>query len=452
VTRVSFQTTVVSPRPCGSSVGPPNPRVPPTSKNGNPEETGAPVGMVAWLKGRHTFAFGGEVRRAYNNNIAFNVGSLTYTSLANFLADQGSQFTVQLGSGNDRILQPSYDVFAQDSFRWKPNFTINIGLRYTWNATPSEARDRFTNFDPATGGLFQVSQPYQQNNLIFQPRIGFAWDPANNGRTSIRAAYALMAQDPTTNFISLMSGDPPFALPISANSSTNSITAENPSAAIVGTSLGPSAVAPNFANMYAQDRNLTLQHQVTPTLGIEVAYVGTKGTHLQLIQNVNQPFVVNGIYQSTLPYPTLPLSSPVVPSQCLPPNPVCRYGTINLYNSIGNSNYNALWVTGTKHMSHGLSFVASYTFSKSLDYNSLTTSETYFLQNSYNPRGDYGPSEFDARHRFVLSGFYQLPFQGNWLVSGWQFGIVTQAQSGNPLNPHLSSVRVRGFRSPYAPI
>jgi hypothetical protein len=89
-------------------------------------------------------------------------------------------------------------------------------------------------------------------------------------------------------------------------------------------------------------------------------------------------------------------------------------------------------------MSHGLEFLASYTYSKSLDYNSLSTGETYILQNAYNPRGDYGPSEFDVRHRFVLSGFYQLPFGRNRFVSGWQVGIVTQAQSGNPLNPTLS--------------
>jgi hypothetical protein len=129
----------------------------------------------------------------------------------------------------------------------------------------------------------------------------------------------------------------------------------------------------------------------------------------------------------------------------LAPSPVCPYGTINQINSVGNSNYNSLWVTGTKHFSHGFEFLASYTFAKSLDYNSLSTGETYILQNSYNPRGDYGPSEFDVRHRFVLSGFYQLPFKGNRLTSGWQFGIVTQAQTGNPLNPTLAIGPGRGI-------
>ena len=101
-----------------------------------------------------------------------------------------------------------------------------------------------------------------------------------------------------------------------------------------------------------------------------------------------------------------------------------------------NSNYNALWLTLTQRASHGLEFLASYTYSKSLDYNSIEgANETIPLQNSYNPRGDYGLSEFDARHRFVLSGIYSLPFKANRLVAGWQVGIITQAQSGNPLSP-----------------
>ncbi len=393
---------------------------------------------LSWLKGRHNFIFGGEIRRSYNNNIAFNVGSLTFSSLANFLADSANAFTDQLGSGNDRILQPSYDVFAQDSFRWKPNFTINIGLRYAWNGTPSEALGRFTNFDPTTGTLIPASQPYQQDNLNFQPRIGFAWDPFKNGKTSVRGAYAILTQAPTTNTVAGLSGNPPFALPLSASSAVNAITIEDPSAAVTGVSIGPAAINPGFDNMYAQDWNLTIQHEVTATLGVEVGYVGLKATHLQLNQNINQPFVTDGFYGSTKPFPTLPLNSPEIPAQCQAPNPVCGLNNINQVNSGGNSNYNALWATLTKHISHGLEFLASYTYSKSLDYNSLSTGETYIIQNAYNPRGDYGPSEFDARHRFVLSGFYEFPFQGNRLVSGWQMGIVTQLQSGNPVNPTLA--------------
>jgi hypothetical protein len=395
----------------------------------------------SWLKGRHSFAFGGEIRRAYNNNIAENVGTFGFTSFANFLADHANSFSVQLGAGNDRILQPSYDGFAQDTFKWKSNFTINLGLRYAWNSTPSEATGRFTNFDPVTGTLISTPQPYHTNNKNFQPRIGFAWDPFKNGKTSVRAAYAILTQDPTTNTVSGLSSNPLFALPIAAASATNSITLENPSAAVTGTSLGPFAINPNFNDAYSQDWNLTIQRQITSSVGLEVAYVGVKGTHLQLNQNINQPFVTNGLYGSTRPFPTLPQTSPVLPAQCVATtsNPTgCRLNNFNQVNSVGNSNYNAVWVKAEKHFSRGLQFLASYTYSKALDYNSLSTGESLVLQNAYNPRGDYGPSEYDVRNRFVLSGFYELPFKANRLVSGWQFGVVQQAQTGSPLTPTLA--------------
>jgi hypothetical protein len=395
---------------------------------------------LSWLKGRHTFAFGGEIRRAYNNNIAENIGSFTYTTMANFLADKGNAFTDQLGAGNNKILQPAYDVFAQDSFKWKPNFTINVGLRYAWNSTPSEAAGRFTNFDPTTGTLVSASQPYHTNNKNFQPRVGFAWDPFKNGKTSVRAAYAIMTQAPTTNIITGLSSNPLFALPVSLGSATNSITLENPFPAGTGISLGPFAINPNFDNAYAQDWNLTIQRQITSNLGVEVAYVGVKGTHLQLAENINQPFVNGGFYGTTRPFPTLRQTSPVLPAQCTAPSscPLGNFSGGGQVNSAGNSHYNALWATVNKHFSHGLQFQGSYTFSKSLDYNSLSTGESLIIQNAYNPRGDYGLSEFDVRHRFVISGFYELPFKANRLVSGWQLGLTQQAQTGSPLNPTLA--------------
>jgi outer membrane receptor protein involved in Fe transport len=392
---------------------------------------------LSWLRGRHSMAFGGEIRRAYNNNIAENVGSFTFPTMTNFLTDGASNFTVLLGAGNDRILQPSYGVFVQDSFKWKPNFTFNFGLRYEWDSTPSEARDRFTNFDLATGSLVPAAHPFRTNNKLFEPRIGFAWDPFRDGKTSVRAAYAIMSQDPTTNIVSPLSGNPPFAIPVGISSASSSITLENPSASITGLSLSPSAIESNFDNMYAQDWNITVERQLTNSLGLEVAYVGLKATHLQMTGNFNQPFVTNGFYDPTRPFITLPLTSPVLPAQCasIPP---CSIGNIPRIFSPGNSNYNALWVTLNKHLSHGFEFLAAYTYSHSFDYSSVSSGDLVPVQNVYNPRGDYGPSEFDVRNRIVVSGFYQFPFKRNRLVSGWQVGLVTMAQGGNPITPLLT--------------
>ena len=94
-------------------------------------------------------------------------------------------------------------------------------------------------------------------------------------------------------------------------------------------------------------------------------------------------------------------------------------------------------MTLNKHLSNGFEFLAAYTYSHSLDYSSVSSGDAVPVQNVYNPRGDYGSSEFDTRHRIVVSGFYELPFKGNRLVSGWQLGVVTMAQSGNPITPLL---------------
>src|SRR5207244_12824154 len=104
--------------------------------------------------------------------------------------------------------------------------------------------------------------------------------------------------------------------------------------------LGLMSIIPIFDDSYVQDWNLPIQRQLSSKRGVEVAYVGVKGTHLQLSQNINQPFVNGGVYASTRPFPTLPQTSPVLPAQCAPPNPVCPLGNFSgggQVNSGGNS-------------------------------------------------------------------------------------------------------------------
>src|SRR5205814_5951957 len=135
------------------------------------------------------------------------------------------------------------------------------------------------------------------------------------------------------------------------------------------------------------------------------------------------------------PFPTLVSSQsfacPVAPATTCP-----TLGNIPEIDDASNSNYNALWATATKRISHGLEFSASYTWSKSLDFNSLGSQQgtTVSLEDSTNPRLNYGPSDYDARHRFVLSGLYQLPFHGNRVIDGWQLASIASFQSGNPVN------------------
>jgi hypothetical protein len=199
--------------------------------------------------------------------------------------------------------------------------------------------------------------------------------------------------------------------------------------ALAGGKIAASSVAHNYKDSYAQDWNFNIQQQLTADLGLMVGYFGSKGTDLNIRRNYNQ--LVNGV----APYPTLSANSPIFPGKPL--------STIQVYESDGNSSYNALWVTGSKHFSRGFQFETSYTFSKSIDYNSRNVQGTT-VQDSNNIRGDRGLSDFDARHRVVFSGLYDLPFHGNRFKEGWELATIVQLQSGNPINFRTTNSTLTG--------
>src|SRR5262249_54087835 len=153
-------------------------------------------------------------------------------------------------------------------------------------------------------------------------------------------------------------------------------------------------------------------------------------------RNINQP--VDGVR----PFPALAPTSPIRPDTPL--------GNITQVDSSGFSSYEAGWVSVTKRLSHALQLDASYTLSKSLDTNSLN-STGFAIQNAYDIPNEYGLSDFDARHRFVLSGTYELPFTGHVLTRGWQLAAVIQSQSGNPVNIVTSSSSLNGIPNTVRP-
>jgi hypothetical protein len=380
-----------------------------------------------FLRGAHSFKFGGEYRRFLNNNFNQDTGAIGFANVANFLNGTVSTFAATLGSVTSSISQGALGLFAQDNYKVRQNLTLELGLRYDWNMSPTERFDRFVNFDPQTRSLVQVNHGlapvYKTNNRNLQPRVGFAWDPWGDGKTSVRGAYAVLVDQPITNLVTGLASNPPFASPVALPTTLPpGVVPTYSNLSIIaapGTTLSPNATDPGFDNAYIQSWNLNVQHEVARGLGVTAGYFGSKGTHLRISRNINQ------IRPSgTRPFATV---SPSAISAGVPLlNITEREGT-------ANSSYNALWVTAQKRLSGGLQFNASYTFSKSIDYNSQS-SQGVTVQDSYNLRGDRGLSDFDARHRFVISGLYELPFHGNQLVEGWELTAVTQSQSGNPVN------------------
>src|SRR5262249_44908818 len=191
-----------------------------------------------------------------------------------------------------------------------------------------------------------------------------------------------------------------------------------------------------FRNTYAQSWSFNVQREVSGALALMAGYFGSKGTHLILRRNINQP--IDGIR----PFPTVSQFSANLPGAVL--------GNVTQVESTGNSTYHALWISAGRAVAHGLQIQASYTWSKSIDYNSLS-SQGVVVQNSYDLRDDRGLSSFDTRQRVVLRGIYDLPFRGNRLVAGWQIAAIVQAQSGNPVNIVTTNSTITGVANTLRP-
>ncbi|HXL21427.1 MAG TPA: TonB-dependent receptor [Candidatus Dormibacteraeota bacterium] len=388
-----------------------------------------------YIRGAHSLKFGFEFRDFRNDNFATDPGLLVFSTTQNFINGIAAQSARTIGASQaNRITQNALDFFAQDSYKLKPYLTLELGLRYAWNMTPNEARNRFVTLDQASAALVPVPDPYNQNNKNVQPRVGFAWDIFHNGRTVLRSGYGYQVDQPITGVVTGLNGNPPFAVPISVTTATP-LTAlgalYDPNNA---TNVAPSVVNPNFKNAYVQSWNLNIQHQLTRNTGVMVGYFGSKGTHLEVDHNLNQ-FTTLGVAASK-PFPVIAATSQFLPGKTLSNN-------ITLRDSSSNSSYNALWVSANQHVTRGLQFNASYTYSHSIDDVSRNLQGT-LVQDGNNIANSRGSSDFDARHRFVMNAIYELPFKGNRLVSGWEIAPIISAQTGNPFTVVLGTSLTTG--------
>ena len=389
------------------------------------------------LCGRHSLKIGGEFRQFLNNNFRTGTGSFQFVSVPAFIADTANAFSVTLGSQSSSIAQGALGLFAQTNYRWLPNLTLELGLRYDWNITPEERYGRFIVFDVRSASLVLLGKGgadiYHQNNTSLQPRVGWAWDPFKDGKTSVRAAYAVLVDQPMTSVVTGTAGNPPLAVPLTY---AGTIHLENAIDVARSAGLAPVTVDRGFNNAYLQSWNLNVQRELSGGFTATAGYFGSKGTHLLLRRNINQPL------EGTRPYAVLSPASPILPGAPL--------GNITQAESTGNSSYNALWVSAVKSLARGLQMNAYYTWSKSLDYNSLS-SQGVVVQDGYHLRSDRGPSAFDARHRFVVSAIYDLSFHRSRFLDGWQFGVILQAQSGNPVNIVTTDSTVTGLANTLRP-
>lgn len=378
------------------------------------------------LRGKHTIKFGGDFRRFLEAGFSGDTGTLTYASTPNdFEQDLATGFSITPGTIVSRVYINAAAGFIQDNFKVTSRLTLEYGLRFEWNGTPVEGEDRFVLFNPAGPSLTRVgtngvSSPYGQN-YNYEPRVGFAYDVFGSGQTVLRGGYAYLVDQPVEDAVSGLTTNPPFTNKVSYSSTTPiPVASLYASAAAAGLSL--SSTNPNFKNAYTETYNLNLQQAVPFGIVASLGYYGSQGHNLRIATNENQPFGT-----TPRPYLTVSGTSPIDPGKAMNSN-------ITEANSIGYSNYNALWAVLSKTTSHGLEFNMNYEWAKSMDTNSLGSQGGLNLQDSTNPRGNYGLSDFDVRNHYAGTAIYNLPFKGNRLVSGYQLSTIIQYQTGNPIN------------------
>jgi len=411
----------------------------------------------SWTHGKHTVKIGASQLHASTNDVQASspTGAVSFTNTSSGPTSTYGVADMVLGlpasTSNSPYAYKAYlrqsnvAAFIQDDWKVLSSLTLNLGLRWELNTPPLDYGNHLTNFDPARGIPvtqahpapnapggpivvgFSGGQVYNFDWKAYAPRFGFAWQPFRNGKTVVRGGAGTFFQN-----IGLWNGtgNIRFASPYTVNNTYTSsvaqpITLLNPfPASNAVTSNTMSGLDVNYKSQRIYEWSLGIQRQLTNDMLMDVTYFGTIGNHLQMTQNLNQP-----------------APGPGTPAQVNARRPLPQYGTVNYSEFGGVSHYHSLVGKVTKRMGYGLSFLASYTLSKSIDDLNGATNQLDF-------RTARGPSSFDTRHRFVISPVYELPFgkgkpyvnQGfaARLAGGWQLSPLVQWQTGQPLTATYS--------------
>ena len=385
---------------------------------------------LSWSRGRHSLKFGAEYRRFRNNNFNGGTGgSIAFPSLAAFLSASPSQSVETALPVTPGLRVNAIGAFAQDDFKLSAHFTLNLGLRWEYNGVPNEIHNRLGVFDFTNHALVQVGtggidRPYHRSSPTSAPASASPGIPSAKARPSSAAAPASTTTSPSPT-----SSRRSAAIRPSPNPSTSPRTSTSPT---------PSTRPPVSAARSSWSTPISRAAASSPTTStcsrkssgtvIQLAYVGSQGRHLRLLGDYNQ-----GIGGKR---PISPITSLNAAGQPV----TAAGGAMTIQESVSNSNYNGMWLSAEKRFAKGLTFNASYTFSKSIDNNSVGSSNPQ-IQNFYDIRSERALSDFDARHRFVLSGIYLLPLKWDAngftrrLVEGWSISPIVNLQSGNPFSP-----------------
>ncbi|MEI9814278.1 MAG: TonB-dependent receptor [Acidobacteriota bacterium] len=410
---------------------------------------------MTWLVGKHTVRFGLDYQWEMGSTgyLVFGRGMYTFLNLTTSTAQGtagGDAFASFMAGAPFQVLRdafppglvgltaPRTGFYVQDDFRLHRKLTVNLGARYDVMPYPQERYNRLSNFDPATRTMLiagkDISRRIRETDFgNLAPRVGLAYTPT--ARSVIRAGYGIGYIDPWGSASILNSNE--FNIPFYFRDNITQfpfspprylLSSRLPELAVPSPS-APTGdqrhLVPGDRNQYSQTWSLSLQHALTPNLVLETAYVGTSGVRLLMTSNLNA-----APPGATDPVTRRPLGSAL--------------GEVRSFPNGAHSTYHGWQTKIEQRFSRGLYFLASYTWSKSIDNQSTGTDDAAASgQSPQNPRNfalDRGLSSFDRTHRFVASAVWQIPGSNAlWsplrrIAGGWQLSGTVEFQTGAPFS------------------
>jgi Carboxypeptidase regulatory-like domain len=445
--------------------------------------------VLANSLGKHQFRYGAEVRQAKLNefyhsklsrgrfifdgtqgtwstspNCTGPTADPSLCALADFLAGDVESSAIAVGNPERWVTVNAFNAYFQDSWQLTRKLNLSYGMRYEYfGPMHTQKSQDVANFVPGTGFVIQDgSHPlFKPGKDHFAPRLGFAYQPNAKGDLVVRGGFGVFYDQINLNpFLDFrpqvtasqgIQGNPFGKAPVSTygtnrlgqksynwdtiQAGNNAIfpgiqpcTDPNCNAPTDPTGLSAYAVSPNFRVPYFYNYNLQIEKSFGNSVVWQIGYVGSEGRKLNIVSNINQP-IVNGVPVPNVCLPTN-CDGSTIPSTAFPfPN----FGNILQLNTIGTSNYNALQTVLKLRGWRGLTSQFAYTWSHSLDM--ISAYRSPILDDTYNPKLDYGNSDFDTRHLFTVNFTYDVP-KAPWASSGWSKQVFNNFQISSVMNWH----------------
>jgi hypothetical protein len=438
-----------------------------TPPEGRNDITGMLSDIVSYVRGKHQFRFGGEMRQGHVDEFYFrhSLGNFTFDgtqgpwagtcastdtacnnalALADFLAGDVSAANLSVGDAERKVVVNGVDFFGQDQWQITRKLNLNLGLRYEYFGPLHNDTKDLAVFTPAQALVVQgngINSIFPPDRNNFAPRFGFAYQPTARNDLVVRGGIGVFYDQininpfldyrPPNGAADGLEGNPAGPAPVSSYSASaftwqpgayifpgittcpTGNVATSPSCG--ANTYGIYSVNQDFRTPYFYNYNLQVEKAIGNFGSFQVGYVGSAAHKLSVMLNINQAPLTGGPRPFAAEYP--------------------NFGDINQLNSAGNSNYNSLQTTFKIRTWHGLNGQFSYTLSHELD--TVSEYRGVIPLNSFDLGAEYGSGDFDTRHNFTAAFTYEIP-GANWgpkiLTHGWQVNTLLSLHSGQPFN------------------